>query len=89
MECRRNEKDDEIFDRSVVLPYLLSYNYSNGFEILSTLTFAGAKRPLVILRSLAITIPSLANIPTHVPALLIASMAYSTYENFNYAFPID
>ena len=42
------------------------------------LTFAGAKRPLVIRRSLAMTIPSLANIPTHVPALLIASMAYST-----------
>ena len=44
-----------------------------------SLTFAGASNPLVILRSLAMTIPSLAKIPTQVPALLMASIAYSTY----------
>ena len=42
------------------------------------LTRAGARRPLVIFFSEAMTTPSLANIPTLVPALLIASMAYST-----------
>ena len=39
---------------------------------------AGANRPDVTRRSLAMTIPSLARIPTQVPALLIASIAYST-----------
>jgi hypothetical protein len=48
------------------------------FELLFTL--AGAKRPDVIRFSLAMTMPSLARIPTQVPALLIASMAYSTYK---------
>lgn len=42
-------------------------------------TLAGAKRPLVMRRSLAMTMPSLANIPMQVPALLMASMAYSTW----------
>ena len=61
------------------------------------LTLAGANKPLVILRSLAMTIPSFAKIPTHVPALLMASMAYSTYkskqanvrEGFDQAFPLN
>ena len=52
--------------------------FQRSASIFLILTFAGARSPLVILRSLAMTIPSLAKIPTHVPALLIASMAYST-----------
>lgn len=47
--------------------------------ILFHLTFEGANKPLVTRLSLAITMPSFASIPTHVPALLIASIAYSTW----------
>jgi hypothetical protein len=43
---------------------------------------AGASSPDVTRRSLAMTIPSRARIPTHVPALLIASIAYSTWKIF-------
>jgi hypothetical protein len=39
----------------------------------------GARRPLVTLFSLARTMPSEARMPTQVPALLMASMAYSTW----------
>jgi hypothetical protein len=46
---------------------------------LALFTLAGAKRPDVIRFSLAMTMPSLAKRPTQVPALLIASIAYSTY----------
>ena len=42
-------------------------------------TLLGANKPLDKTFSLAITIPSLAKIPTQVPALLIASIAYSTW----------
>ena len=38
----------------------------------------GANKPDVTFRSEAMTIPSEANKPTQVPALLMASMAYST-----------
>jgi hypothetical protein len=48
-------------------------------EIMRFRTLAGAKSPLVTLRSVAMTTPSLAKIPTQVPALLMASMAYSTW----------
>jgi hypothetical protein len=48
-------------------------------QSIPTLTLAGANNPLVTFLSLAMTTPSLANIPTLVPALLIASMAYSTW----------
>jgi hypothetical protein len=43
----------------------------------------GANNPEEILRSLAMTIPSEAKRPTHVPALLMASIAYSTYNMMN------
>lgn len=53
--------------------------YVLSLAIRHALTLAGANKPLVMRRSLAMTIPSLARIPTQVPALLMASMAYSTY----------
>lgn len=64
------------FNRTLFNAIFYLYVFSDVFE--------GARSLETTFRSAAITMPSLARIPTHVPALLIASIAYSTFKNNHY-----